>query len=138
MPDLISEFAARNHLPTMYDDRDGVEEGGLMSYYSNPLDVRRRAATFVDKILKGAKPSDMPVERPTRFDLGVNLKTAKAHGLTIPPAVLARANEIIHPMIDTIGMPARSQFPTPIPLQTPVPRRKRRRYGIRRHEHGHY
>jgi ABC-type uncharacterized transport system substrate-binding protein len=93
--DLISEFAARNHLPTMYDDRDGVEEGGLMSYYSNPLDIRRRAARLVDKILKGAKPGDIPVEQPTKFDLVINLKTAKALGLTIPPSVLARADEII-------------------------------------------
>jgi ABC-type uncharacterized transport system substrate-binding protein len=93
--DLISEFAARNHLPTMYDDGDAVEEGGLMSYYSNPLDVRRHAARFVDKILKGAKPHDMPVERPTTFDLVVNLKTAKALGLTIAPSILARADQII-------------------------------------------
>jgi putative tryptophan/tyrosine transport system substrate-binding protein len=93
--DLILEFAARNRLPTMYDDGDVVEEGGLMSYYSNPLNVRRRAATFVDKILKGAKPGDMPVERPTKFDLFVNLKTAKALGLTIAPSILARADQII-------------------------------------------
>ena len=79
----------------MYDDGDVVEEGGLMSYYSNPLNVRRRAATFVDKILKGAKPGDMPVERPTKFDLVVNLKTAKALGLTIAPSILARADQII-------------------------------------------
>ena len=92
---LILEFAARNRLPTMYDDGDAVEEGGLMSYYSNPLDVRRRAATFVDKILKGAKPGDMPVEQPTKFDLFVNLKTAKALGLTIAPSILARADQII-------------------------------------------
>jgi putative ABC transport system substrate-binding protein len=93
--DLISEFAARNHLPTMYDDRDRVQEVGLMSYYSNPLDVRRHAARYVDKILKGAKPDDLPVERPTKFDLVINLKTAKALGLTIPPSVLARADEVI-------------------------------------------
>jgi putative tryptophan/tyrosine transport system substrate-binding protein len=95
--DLISEFAARSHLPTMYDDGDAVVEGGLMSYYSNPLDVRRHAARVVDKILKGAKPGDMPVERPTKFDLVVNLKTAKALGLTIAPSILARADQIIHP-----------------------------------------
>jgi putative ABC transport system substrate-binding protein len=92
---LILEFAARNRLPTMYDDGDNVELGGLMSYYSNPLNVRRRAATFVDKILKGAKPGDLPVERPTKFDLVVNLKTAKALGLTIAPSILARADQII-------------------------------------------
>ena len=93
---LILEFATRNRLPTMCDDGDFVEEGAaLMSYYSNPLDVRRRAARFVDKILKGAKPRDMPVERPTKFDLFVNLKTAKALGLTIAPSILARADQII-------------------------------------------
>ena len=92
---LILEYAARNRLPTMYDDGDVVEEGGLMSYYSNPLDVRRRAARFEDKILKGAKPADLPVEQPTKFDLVINLKTAKALGLTIPPSVLARADEVI-------------------------------------------
>ena len=93
--DLILEFAARNRLPTMCDDGDLVEEGALMSYYSNPLNVRRRAATFVDKILKGAKPRDMPVEQPTKFDLAVNLKTAQALGLTITPSILARADQII-------------------------------------------
>jgi putative ABC transport system substrate-binding protein len=93
---LILEFATRNRLPTMCDDGDLVEEGGaLMSYYSNPLDVRRRAARFVDKILKGAKPGDMPVERPMKFDLVINVKTVKALGLTIPPSVLARADEVI-------------------------------------------
>jgi putative tryptophan/tyrosine transport system substrate-binding protein len=93
--DLILEFAARNRLPTMYDDGDVVELGGLMSYYSNPLDIRRRAATFVDKILKGAKPADLPVEQPTKFDLLVNLKTAKTLGVTIAPSILARADQII-------------------------------------------
>ena len=93
--DLILEFAARNRLPTMYDDGDVVELGGLMSYYSSPLDVRRHAARLVDKILKGAKPGDLPVEQPTKFDLFVNLKTAKALGLTIAPSILARADQII-------------------------------------------
>jgi putative ABC transport system substrate-binding protein len=92
---VILEFATRNRLPTMCDDGDLVEEGALMSYYSNPLDVRRRAARFVDKILKGAEPRDMPVERPTKFDLVVNLKTAKALGVTIAPSILARADQII-------------------------------------------
>jgi putative ABC transport system substrate-binding protein len=73
---LILEFAARNRLPTMYDDGDAVKEGGLMSYYSNPLDIRRRAARLAERILKGANPRDLPVERPTKFDLVVNLKTA--------------------------------------------------------------
>ena len=93
--DLISEFATRNRLPTMYDDADFVEDGGLMSYNSSPLDVRRRAARLVNKILKGAKPGDMPVEEPTKFDLAVNLKTARAIGLTIAPSILARADQII-------------------------------------------
>jgi putative tryptophan/tyrosine transport system substrate-binding protein len=94
---LISEFATRDRLPTMCNDGDLVEEGGaLMSYSSSPLDVRRHAARLVDKILKGAKPRDIPVEQPTRFDLFVNLKTAKALGLTIAPAVLARADKVIH------------------------------------------
>jgi putative tryptophan/tyrosine transport system substrate-binding protein len=93
---LIFEFATRNRLPTMCDDGDLVEEGDiLMSYYSSPLDVRRHAARFVDKILKGAKPRDMPIEQPTKFDLVINLKTAKALGLTIPPSLLARADELI-------------------------------------------
>jgi ABC-type uncharacterized transport system substrate-binding protein len=93
---LILEFATRNRLPTMCDDGDLVEEGGvLMSYYSSPLDVRRHAARFVDKIRKGAKPRDIPVEQPTKFDLFVNLKTAKALGLTIAPSILARADQII-------------------------------------------
>ena len=93
--ELILEFATRNRLPTMCDDGDNVELGALMSYYSNPLSVRRRTATFVDKILKGAKAGDMPVEQPTKFDLFVNLKTAKALGLTIAPSILARADQII-------------------------------------------
>jgi putative tryptophan/tyrosine transport system substrate-binding protein len=66
--DLILAFAAQNRLPTMYDDSDRVEEGGLMSYFTNGADVRRRAATFVDKILKGAKPGDLAIEQPTKFD----------------------------------------------------------------------
>jgi len=79
----------------MYDDSDFVQSGGLMSYSANGATVRRRAATFVDKILKGAKPGDLAVEQPTKFDLAVNLKTAKTLGLTIPPSVLARADEVI-------------------------------------------
>jgi ABC-type uncharacterized transport system substrate-binding protein len=92
---LILDFAARNRLPTMYDDPDVVEGGGLMSYSTNGADLGRRVATFVDKILKGAKPRDIPVEEPTKFDLAVNLKTAKALGLTIAPSILARADQII-------------------------------------------
>jgi len=103
--DRILEFAIRHRLPTMYDDSEFVrteyarlsvgDYGGLMSYDTNASHVGRKAATLVDKILKGAKPRDMPVERPTKFDLTVNLKTAKVLGLTIPPSVLARADEVI-------------------------------------------
>jgi putative tryptophan/tyrosine transport system substrate-binding protein len=84
-----------NRLPTMYQESWAVEQGGLMSYYSDWDALRRRAAVYVDKIVKGAKPADLPIEQPTKFALVINLKTAKALGLTIPPAVLARADEII-------------------------------------------
>jgi putative ABC transport system substrate-binding protein len=82
-------------LPTMYNVREFVEAGGLMSYGPNFLDLYRRAADFVDKILRGAKPADIPVEQPTRFDLIINLTTAKALGLTIPESFLLRADEVI-------------------------------------------
>jgi len=91
----IIEFAARSRLPAMYQVRENVEAGGLMSYGVNVPDLYRRAATFVDKILKGAKPADLPVEQPTRFELVINLKTAKALGLMIPQSVLLRADEVI-------------------------------------------
>jgi len=91
----IKDFANKNLLPTMYDDRAFVEAGGLMSYGTNTLDVYKRAATYVDKILKGAKAADLPVEQPKKFEFIVNLKTAKQIGLTIPPNVLVRANRVI-------------------------------------------
>jgi putative tryptophan/tyrosine transport system substrate-binding protein len=89
------ELAVNSRLPAIYWRSDIVEDGGLMSYGVNLPDLNRRAATYVDKILKGAKPGDLPVERPTKFELMINLKAAKQIGLTIPPAVLARADKVI-------------------------------------------
>ena len=91
----IVELAAKGRLPGMYPRAEYVEEGGLMTYGVNTPDMYRRAAIFVDKILKGTKPADLPVEQPTKFDLLFNLKTAKQIGLTIPPNVLARADRVI-------------------------------------------
>jgi putative tryptophan/tyrosine transport system substrate-binding protein len=91
----INTLALNARLPTFSGIRDYVEAGGLMSYGPNFPDLFRRAAEFVDKILRGAKPADLPVEQPTRFDLVVNLKTAKALGLDVPPTLLARADEVI-------------------------------------------
>jgi ABC-type uncharacterized transport system substrate-binding protein len=91
----INTLALGSRLPTMYGTREFVEAGGLMSYGSNFADQFRRAAHYVDKILRGAKPGDIPVEQPTKFDLVVNLTTAKALGLTVPPSLLSVADEVI-------------------------------------------
>ena len=91
----IVELAAKHRLPVMYGLREFVDAGGLMVYGPSMRDSFRRAATYVDKILKGAKPGDLPIEQPSKFDLVINLKTAKALGLTIPPSVLIRADQII-------------------------------------------
>jgi putative ABC transport system substrate-binding protein len=91
----ILEFSAKSKIPTMFDGARAVEAGALMAYGPTQAEVSRRAAVFVDKILKGAKPADLPVEQPTKFELVINLKTAKQIGLTIPPNVLARADRVI-------------------------------------------
>ena len=91
----IAELAARNRLPTIRWDLPFAEAGGLMSYGPSSADMFRRSATFVDKILKGARPADLPIEQPTKFELVINLKTAERIGLTISPNVLARADRVI-------------------------------------------
>ena len=91
----VADRAATRRLPAMYDWKMYVEAGGLMAYGPSLPDTHRRAATYVDKILKGAKPADLPVERPTKFDLLINLKTAQALGITIPPHLLVLADEVI-------------------------------------------
>jgi putative ABC transport system substrate-binding protein len=92
---LISGLAIRSRLPSLYFTREFVNAGGLMSYGADQADIYRRVAYFVDRILKGAKPADLPVEQPTKFELVINLKTAKQIGVTIPQSVLYRADKVI-------------------------------------------
>jgi putative ABC transport system substrate-binding protein len=91
----IVGFALKSRLPSMYGNKEAVDAGGLMSYGADTADSPRLAAWYVDKILKGAKPADLPVQQPMKFEFVINLKTAKQIGLTIPPDVLARANRLI-------------------------------------------
>jgi putative tryptophan/tyrosine transport system substrate-binding protein len=91
----VADFALKSRLPSMFNNRETVDAGGLMSYDADQADSYRRVAYYVDRILKGAKPADLPVEQPTKFELVINLKTAKQIGVTIPPEVLARANRLI-------------------------------------------
>jgi putative ABC transport system substrate-binding protein len=93
--DLIIQLASKHRLPAIYPSREFVDAGGLMTYGVNYPDLYSRAAVFVDKILKGAKPADLPVEQPTKFEFVINLKTAKALGLTVPPTLLVAADEVI-------------------------------------------
>jgi len=92
---LITDFTLANRLPAIFGDRQFVSDGGLMSYWTDWIDLRRRTAAYVDKILKGAKPADLPIEQPTKLELVINLKTAKALGITIPKELLLRADEVI-------------------------------------------
>src|SRR5262249_5502422 len=91
----IIALVTKSRLPGMYESRDWADAGGLIAYGPSDSDLYRRAASFVDKILRGAKPADLPVEQPTKFELVINLKTAKALGLSIPQSLLVRADEII-------------------------------------------
>ena len=91
----LLELAAKNRLPAVYASREFVDAGGLMSYGANQRELSQRAATYVDKILKGAKPGDLAVEQPTKFELVINMKTAKALGIKIPQSILQRADKVI-------------------------------------------
>jgi putative ABC transport system substrate-binding protein len=91
----LVELAAKHRLPAVFPWREPVDAGGLLAYGPNLPDLSRRAAGYVDRILKGAKPADMPVEQPIKFELAINLKTARALGLTIPPSLLMRADHVI-------------------------------------------
>ena len=91
----IADLAIKGRLPTVFEGVKFAEVGGLMAYAASNVEISRRAATYVDKILKGAKPADLPIEQPTKFELVINVKTAKALGLTIPPVLLGRADRII-------------------------------------------
>jgi putative tryptophan/tyrosine transport system substrate-binding protein len=92
---LIADFALKSWLPSIYEERLFVESGGLLSYAPSFIDLFRRAATYIDKILKGAKPADLPIEQPTKFELAINLTTAKALDITIPQSLLLRADKVI-------------------------------------------
>jgi putative ABC transport system substrate-binding protein len=93
--DLIIALAARNHLPAVYPYRRFADSGGLLAYSNHALDVYRQAATYVDRILRGAKPADLPVQAPTKYDTILNLKTAKSLGIEVPPSLVVRADEVI-------------------------------------------
>ena len=105
-PEPIIEFAAKHRLPAVYPGRGFTDAGGLMSYAPNTIDLFRRSATYVAKLFQGAKSAELPVEQPTRFDLLINLKTAKALGLTIPPSLLGRADQVIEQPVAAAPSPA--------------------------------
>jgi putative tryptophan/tyrosine transport system substrate-binding protein len=93
--DLIAELAIRHRVPAIYSQRNFIDSGGLICYGPDNDDVYRRAASYVDRILRGEKPAELPIQQPTKFELLINLKTAKALGLDVPPTLLARADEVI-------------------------------------------